>query len=153
MRRTMLIGMLAVGAVFGAGCTAREEAAVREDVRGVREQIRGAAENAQQAAENAALAGKVKTALATRKGMDTSDINVEAKNGVVVLKGDVASRQQAEEAEKVAMGTTGVQAVDNQLMVRVPASSLPADRQPGATFTAPPATQPVPDTALPHGGR
>lgn len=150
MRKAILIGMVAVATALGAGCTARDEAAVKEDVRGVREQIRGAAENAQQAAENAALSGKVKTALSTRKGLDTSDINVEANNGVVVLKGDVASRTQAEEAEKVAMGTKGVQAVDNQLMVRVPASSLPAANAPGTT---PPATQPVPDTALPESGR
>ena len=63
----------------------------------------------------------MKTALLTRKGLDSTSINVEANGSVVTLKGDVVTRQQADIAEKVARETEGVTAVNNQLMRRIPA--------------------------------
>jgi osmotically-inducible protein OsmY len=101
----------------------------------MRQQVGNAAENARQATADATLSGKVKTALATRKGLDEPKphINVDAKNGHVVLKGDVGSREQAELAERVAMEIEGVTAVDNQLMLRIPAKG------PDAGTSTPPA--------------
>lgn len=123
MRHWVALGLAAGVALLG-GCTATERSGVRQDVQGMRQQMGSAAENARQAAENATLAGKVKTALGTRKGLDTpkTDINVDAKDGRVVLKGDVGTKEQAELAERAAMETEGVTSVDNQLMLRVPAT-------------------------------
>ncbi len=148
MTKTLLTGLAALSLVTLGGCTAQDNAAVREDVQGVREQIRGAAENAQQAAANAALAGKIKSALETRKGLDADHIDVEVQSGVVTLKGDVASREQAELAERVTQATEGVQTVDNQLMVRVPAKEVPPSQT--QTGESPVMGAPATETPL-HG--
>ncbi|MCC2671201.1 MAG: hypothetical protein K0Q72_3672 [Armatimonadetes bacterium] len=120
MRYLVLFGMVAGLGMLG-GCTSAENANVRQEVQGMRQQVANATEGARQAAANTALEGKIKTALATRKGMETKHLDVEAIDGAVVLKGDVANREQAEVAERVAMETEGVISVDNQLMIRVPA--------------------------------
>jgi osmotically-inducible protein OsmY len=122
MRHLVLLG-LAAGVGLVGGCSQTDRAEVRQEVKGMRQQMRGAAENARQATADATLAGKVKTALATRKGLDMPKphIDVDARDGHVVLKGDVGSRAQAELAERTAMETEGVNSVDNKLMLRVPA--------------------------------
>src|SRR5215212_2906797 len=102
--RPFLIAGLALSLALLGGCTRAEKARVNDGVQDLGQQVRGAAENAKQAAADASLAGKVKSALMTRKGMEASQINVEAKDGVVTLKGDVATREQAEQAEQVAQG-------------------------------------------------
>jgi osmotically-inducible protein OsmY len=107
----------------------------------VRQEVGNAAENARQAAADAALAGKVKTALETRKGLEAPKphLDVNAKDGHVVLKGDVSSREQAELAERVALETEGVNSVDNQLMLRVPAKGPGTPpTTPGGTGTTTP---------------
>lgn len=151
MRKIYLTGLATLGLAVLGGCAAQDEAAVREDVQGVREQIRGAAENAQQAAANAALAGRIKSALKTRKGLDADHIDVDVQSGVVTLKGDVASREQAELAERVTLATEGVQTVDNQLMVRVPANEVPAREAPARVApTELPAGEAPPTTPAPY---
>lgn len=119
--RHLLAVAVATGVILAAGCTPAERAGVREDVRGMRQQVEGATEGVRQSAADAALAGKVKTAFDLRKGLDPEHIKVEASAGNVTLKGDVATREQAELAERVALEIEGVTAVDNQLMLRVPA--------------------------------
>jgi len=129
MRHLVLLG-LAAGVGLLGGCSQSERAEVRQEVRGMRQQVGNAAENARQATADATLSGKVKTALATRKGLDMPKphINVDAKDGHVVLKGDVGNREQAELAERVAMEIEGVTAVDNQLMLRIPAKGPDAGK-------------------------
>ena len=83
----------------------KNAAQVDQRVQGARQELGQAAANAQQAAANAALEGKVNTALATRKGIDAKAIDVEANGGHVVLKGDVASREHADLAVRVAQET------------------------------------------------
>jgi osmotically-inducible protein OsmY len=121
--RYLLIVPLALSLALAAGCTREEKTEVREEARGIGQQLETAAENAREAAANAALEAKVKSALATRKGLDATEINVEARGTVVTLKGDVAARPQAELAEQVALETEGVTAVNNHLMLRVPATA------------------------------
>jgi len=106
-------------AVLG-GCTRADKAEVDRQAQGVGAKVGTVAENARQAVSDAALAAKVKTALSTRKGLNGADIDVDAKGTTVTLKGDVNTREQADEAEQVARGTTGVTTVVNQLMLRVP---------------------------------
>jgi osmotically-inducible protein OsmY len=128
--RWLLIAEVALSLAVLGGCTRADKARVNEGAHDLGQQMRGVAENARQAAADTALAGKVKTALMTRKGLEGSQISVEAKNGVVTLKGDVATREQADIAEQVAKNTDGVTSVNNQLMLRIPAkpttSSHPA---------------------------
>lgn len=47
--------------------------------------------------------------------VDASDIEVEAKNGIVTLSGTVADRRQKRRAEDIAEGASGVRDVRNQL--------------------------------------
>jgi len=106
-----------------AGCTAQQNAGVRQDVKGMRQELGEAAARARKAADDTALAGKVRAALTTRKGLDARHIDVAANSGTVTLKGDVTSPEQASLAEKVAMETDGVQSVRNVLTMRIPAKN------------------------------
>jgi osmotically-inducible protein OsmY len=106
--------------IVAGGCTRADRQEADRQAQGLGAKVEQAAGTARQAVTDAALAAKVKTALSTRKGFEGADINVDAKGTVVTLKGDVDKREQAAEAEHVARGTTGVTAVVNQLMLRVP---------------------------------
>jgi hyperosmotically inducible periplasmic protein len=133
MTRSKIAGLFLSLALLG-GCTRAQEAEVREDTRQLGEQAQTAAQSAKQAIDDTTLEAKVKTTLSTRKGIKAGDIDVEAKNGAVTLKGDVDSQTQADLAVQVAEGTEGVQSVTNQLMVRVPAAgSTKAAPHGGAT--------------------
>jgi osmotically-inducible protein OsmY len=129
--RILAIAGAALALVSIAGCTPNENAAVRQEVRGVRQTLDRASEDAQRRAADAALEGRVKSALMTRKGLDGDNINVDAKGTNVVLKGDVQTREQADLAERVAIETNGVESVDNQLMLRIPAKSTGPSELPG----------------------
>lgn len=125
MTRWKTAALLLSLALLG-GCTRAQEAEMRADTRQLGEQTQTAAQSAKQAIDNAALEAKVKSALATRKGIKAGDIDVEAKSGAVTLKGDVDTQAQADLAVQVAEGTEGVQSVTNQLMLRVPAAGSTA---------------------------
>jgi osmotically-inducible protein OsmY len=129
MKQALLMAC-ALGLSALAGCTQADKTQIRQDVKGVRQQIGSAAESAQQAAAETSLAAKVKAALGTRKGLNGSNIDVKVNGSAVTLTGDVASREQAEQAERVATETEGVGSVDNQLTMRIPAitPSTPAPR-------------------------
>jgi hypothetical protein len=128
MRRMLFTGLLA-GALGVCGCS-NNDPEVRQQVQGIREQMRDATSGARRAAADAGLEAKVKSAIETRKGLEGSRIDVEAKGDMITLKGDVMSRDQAELAEKVAMETNGVASISNQLMLRVPAKSSEPTVQP-----------------------
>jgi hypothetical protein len=140
--KSLLIAGMALSTALLAGCNSAEKSEVRQDVQGLRQQIGNAAENARRQAVNAGLEGKVKAALETRKGLDPRHIDVEARGSAVVLKGDVGDPAQADLAERVARETEGVETVDNQLMVRVPAKSLPRPGSPQSVAPAAPDTTP-----------
>ena len=151
--RNLIIAAMALSLVGLAGCTQADKAEVNEQVAGAREELNEATARAQQAAANAALEARVKTALETRKGLDVRGLDVEAKNGMVTLKGNIPSRDQAELAERTAMETQGVQSVQNHLMVPVPAKSLPSTPAPSTTVpsTTTPSTE-APATTAPSSG-
>ncbi len=125
-KQAWLGGIVALGlAGLSAGCQPAQQAEVRQDVRGVRESLDQAAESALNVAANATVASKVKATLGSWKGLDASAINVDVKDGLVILKGDVKQSEQADLAERVAIQVEGVQRVENQLTIRVPAKSFP----------------------------
>lgn len=64
-----------------------------------------------------ALVQKVEARLMDSLGTDIRGVEVEAKNGTVVLRGMVISARNREECEKSVSGLEGVQKVENQLTV------------------------------------
>jgi hyperosmotically inducible protein len=93
----------------------------------VQEKLPGADERAgnrrevSKSASGAALTTKVKTALASDVGMRTmTSIDVDSADGVVTLKGKVASAEAKKKAEEIAKKVDGVKSVKNQLRVEAP---------------------------------
>jgi hyperosmotically inducible periplasmic protein len=63
------------------------------------------------------LTTKVKSKLATDMDVRARDVDVDTEDAVVTLSGVVRTRQEAEEAERLARGTEGVREVRNELRV------------------------------------
>ena len=75
------------------------------------------AQESDRQANDMALATDVKGNL-SKQGSDASNINVDAKHGVVTLTGAVRSRAESEQAETAARQTSGVKSVKNDLKVK-----------------------------------
>jgi osmotically-inducible protein OsmY len=69
----------------------------------------------------------VETALERDRGLDAGAIAVAVDDGVVTLRGDVTTHFERQEAERVALGIFGVEAVANDLVVRPPEPIEPSD--------------------------
>lgn len=69
------------------------------------------------AVEDSAVTAKVKTALHNDKVTKDGDIHVTTVEGVVTLRGTVASSDISEHAQKLAEETTGVKSVKNKLKI------------------------------------
>ena len=67
--------------------------------------------------KDAATTAKVKTALALSKRVSVFDIGIDSNEGIVVMSGEVPSKEVRALAEEIVSGTAGVLAVDNQLLV------------------------------------
>ncbi len=67
--------------------------------------------------EDANITAKVKSQLLWNSNTDGLDIDVDTKNGVVTLSGQVASQAEADLAEQIARNTNDVQRVENNLKV------------------------------------
>jgi hyperosmotically inducible periplasmic protein len=66
--------------------------------------------------DDVVMTGKVKNALITSK-VDTRNLNVDTKEGAVILRGSVPTASQKTLAEKVAKQVSGVKSVKNALTV------------------------------------
>jgi hyperosmotically inducible periplasmic protein len=64
------------------------------------------------------IAAKVSTGLAADKNLSALRIKVEARNGVVTLRGPAPSAAARARAEEIARNVKGVTSVDNQLSVQ-----------------------------------
>jgi osmotically-inducible protein OsmY len=88
------------------------------------ENTEGAAKNAYvgtvTAISDTTITTKVKTALASGKGIKSNDIHVTTTAGVVTLGGQVQNPQMAARVVAIARNTKGVRGVTNDL--RVPSS-------------------------------
>lgn len=67
---------------------------------------------------DAATTAKVKTALLAEKGLKSTDISVETKNGTVQLSGFVVSSDQIDQAMDVTQHVDGVKDVKNDLRLK-----------------------------------
>lgn len=72
---------------------------------------------AKKPATDDAIVDTVKRKLATDAIVKGGALDVDAKDGVVVLKGKVAAQKQKDKAERIARKVNGVKSVDNQLQV------------------------------------
>lgn len=66
---------------------------------------------------------KVKADLLATDGVAGTDINVDTKEGVVTLSGNVKSKAEADKAVSVARGIKGVTKVESKLAVSPAASN------------------------------
>lgn len=69
------------------------------------------------AVDDASLTAAVKAALVKEPDLKSLGINVDTKDGAVILKGEVKSMADKQRAEQVASAVSGVSRVDNQLQV------------------------------------
>lgn len=76
-----------------------------------------APDNYGQGIEDASITAAVKSKLLWSKAADGRSVTVETKNGRVKLTGNTTSKQTRENAGRLAMGTRGVNSVNNQLVV------------------------------------
>ena len=71
-----------------------------------------------QSVANATLTARIKSELLINSNTAGLSINVDSKDGRVVLSGDVESDQEKELAQKIAENAEGTQSVDNRLTVK-----------------------------------
>ncbi len=68
--------------------------------------------------DDTALVGKVKAALVDTKDVDSHDLNIEARGGIVQLGGFVKSAGQRDRAMAVTRGVSGVKSVIDAMFIR-----------------------------------
>ncbi len=73
-----------------------------------------------QQASDSAITARVRSRYAADPLVSLFDIDVQTSGAKVTLSGTVASYAAREEAEKIAISTDGVKAVDNQINVEYP---------------------------------
>jgi hyperosmotically inducible periplasmic protein len=102
----------AVAAAFALPAFAQQQSLPTEQERA------GNRKEVSKSAAGTALTTKVKTALASAAGVSTlTNIDVDSADGVVTLKGKVASAEMKKKAGEVAKKVDGVKSVKNQLVV------------------------------------
>ena len=82
-----------------------------------------------QAMDDAGITAAVKTKLAGERLANLTQVNVDTKDAVVTLSGDVDTPDQRARAEQIARNTSAVRGVVNRITVDgAPAASPPAVR-------------------------
>jgi hyperosmotically inducible protein len=70
------------------------------------------------AADDAAITTKVKTALLAEPGLKSFDINVDTKDAMVTLSGNIGTNDLRDRAKQIASSTAGVKGVIDNLMLK-----------------------------------
>jgi osmotically-inducible protein OsmY len=105
--RAITLGSLSLVMAMGllAGCNS-------QDARNLGQDTAHLARDTGQALEGATLDGKVRAVLALRKGVDMSNLQIEAKDGVVTLHGHVRDKAEKERVRATVDGIRGVDSVN-----------------------------------------
>ena len=90
-----------------AGCSRQERADAGDKADRAVKETEQALKNAGSALSDASITGKVKSAMSVSDKLDSSDIDVDTKNRVVYLRGQVADENQRALAERIAEDTVG----------------------------------------------
>jgi hyperosmotically inducible periplasmic protein len=69
-------------------------------------------------AKDTAITGEVKSKLIAEPGIRSDQINVDTYEGIVTLRGEVATENQGATAEKIARSVSGVKAVKTELKLK-----------------------------------
>ena len=111
--RGFVLGLLCVvpACVVLAGCNSSDQKNLTEDTKKL-------ASTATEAAGNASLAGKVNGVFSVWKGIDMNGWQVEAKDGVVTLTGDVRNKTEKNRILYVVHQIRGVDKVVDNLKVK-----------------------------------
>ena len=120
---TVLAAALAGVALFGAGCSDRNSTdTVGQKVDRTANKMATATDNATAKAaaaiDDATITTKVKTAVLAEPGLKTLQIDVDTKNAIVSLSGNVDTTQVKARAAQLAETVPGVRSVVNNLVVK-----------------------------------
>jgi hyperosmotically inducible protein len=107
MKTTKLLALL-LSVAFVAGC-----AATKSDSSSGATAKRSTGE----VIDDAAITAKVKTALLADPEISALKIDVDTKESVVRLKGEIKTLVLRKKVESIARGVAGVKSVDNQLII------------------------------------
>lgn len=91
---------------------------VEQDGPKVQDRAQAAASNAGKVIDDVAITAQISTGLARDSELSALKIDVDTKDGAVILRGPAPSAAARERAGTVARGITGVTSVDNQLVVK-----------------------------------
>ena len=108
-KSTLIASLLALA--MAAPAAIAQEAIPKSDVKGSTTSETG------EVVTDAWITTKVKADLLATDGVSGTSINVDTKDGVVTLTGNVNSSAEADKAVTVARGIKGVTKVDSQLSV------------------------------------
>jgi len=84
----------------------------------------------QRAVEDTAVTGSVKAAFAVHRDLSQRPIDIETDEGVVLLSGEVASKDERDSAEELAANVEGVGSVENRLRVDATLGAVETDSSP-----------------------
>jgi hyperosmotically inducible periplasmic protein len=104
-------------AASGAACS-KKEPGEPGNMEKIGQKLDHATEKTGEYLSDGAITTQVKAALALNKSIDAGAISVETTDGVVTLRGTVATDPIKGEAEHIAAGVRGVKSVVNQLVAK-----------------------------------
>ena len=106
-----IIALACVGVI--AGCNSKDAENLGQDAKTL-------AQDAGKAVSGLSLKGKIKTLLAWRKDVDSKDIDIETKEGLVTVTGHVKSSEEKGRVYDLINNTVGVDKVDATALKVVP---------------------------------
>ena len=121
-QRTSALALLAALALGAYGCSDNSGDKLGQqmsrDTQAAKEKLDQTADPARTSAGDAVIAAKVKAKIIDDPALKVSTINVDTKDGVVVLTGTVNKPEDAMRAEQLAQSVDSVKSVENHLTVR-----------------------------------
>lgn len=121
-QRTSALVLLAALALGAYGCSDNSGDKLGQqmsrDTQAAKEKLDQTADSARTSAGDAVIAAKIKAKIIDDPALKVSTINVDTKDGVVVLTGTVNKPEDAMRAEQLAQSVDSVKSVENHLTVR-----------------------------------
>ncbi|QWA14054.1 molecular chaperone OsmY [Sodalis ligni] len=108
---------LVLGTIL-AGTSAMANDTIKTDANSTAAKIDNSMKSASNYMGDSAVTAKVKSALVSDKGINSTDISVETNHGMVTLSGFVNDQMQAERAVTAAKSVDGVSSVSDKLHVK-----------------------------------